>query len=60
MDILLVTLTVKKLLERIRKKNYKRLSSEKLIKRKGKKLFVKWKGCDSSFDSWIDQKGIVI
>ena len=27
---------------------------EKVIKKKGNKLYVKWKGCDSSFNSWID------
>ena len=26
---------------------------EKVIKRKGDKLYVKWKGYDSSFNSWI-------
>ena len=30
----------------------------KVIKRKGDKLYVKWKGYDSSFNSWINQKGI--
>ena len=29
---------------------------EKLIKRKGDKLYVKWKGYDISFNSWIDKK----
>ena len=29
---------------------------EKEIKRKGDKLFVKWKGYDRSFNSWIDKK----
>ena len=28
-------------------------------KRKGGKLFVKWKGYDSSFNSWINKKDIV-
>ena len=28
---------------------------EKVIKRKGNELHVKWKGCDNSFDSWIDK-----
>ena len=27
---------------------------EKVIKRKGDKLYVKWKGYDISFNSWID------
>ena len=26
---------------------------EKVIKKKGNKLYVKWKGCDDSFNSWI-------
>ena len=45
------------------KKNYKRLIKkiriEKVIKRKGDKLYVKWKGYDSSFNRWIDKKDLV-
>ena len=29
---------------------------EKVIKKKGDKLYVKWKGYDNSFNSWIDKK----
>ena len=32
---------------------------EKVIKRKGDKLYVKWRGYDNSFNSWIDKKDIV-
>ena len=32
---------------------------EKVIKRKGDKLYVKWKGYDNSFNSWIDKKDLV-
>ena len=32
---------------------------EKVIKRKGDKLCVKWKGYDHSFNSWIDKKDTV-
>ena len=32
---------------------------EKVIKRKGDKLYVKWKGYDNSFNSWIDKKDMV-
>ena len=32
---------------------------EKVIKRKGDKLYVKWKGYDNSFNSWIGKKDIV-
>ena len=29
------------------------------IKKKGDKLYVKWKGYYSSFNSWIDRKDLV-
>ena len=32
---------------------------EKVIKKKGDKLYVKWKGNDNSFNSWIDKKDLV-
>ena len=32
---------------------------EKVIKRKGDRLYVKWKGYDNYFNSWIDKKDIV-
>ena len=32
---------------------------EKVIKRKGDKFYVKWKGYDNSFNGWIDKKDIV-
>ena len=31
---------------------------EKVIK-KGNKLYVKWKGYDNSFNSWIDKKDLI-
>ena len=63
--MLLVILMVKKLLERFVKNNCKKQNQgefriEKVIKKKkGNKLYVKWKGYDSSFNSWIDKKDIV-
>ena len=33
---------------------------QKVIKRKGDKLYVKWKGYDNSFNSWIGTTGIII
>ena len=33
---------------------------EKVIKRKGDKMYVKWKGYDNSFNSWIDKKDLII
>ena len=32
---------------------------EKVIKKKENKVYVKWKGYDSSFNSWIDKKDLV-
>ena len=32
---------------------------KKVIKKIGNKLYVKWKGYDSSFNSWIDKKDFV-
>ena len=32
---------------------------EKVIKKKGDKLYVKWKGYDNSFNSWIDKTDLV-
>ena len=43
----------------LQKTNQKEFRVEKVIKRKGDKLYVKWKGYDSSFNSWIDKKDIV-
>ena len=41
------------------KTNRKEFRIEKVIKRKDDKLYVKWKGYDSSFNSWIDKKDLV-
>ena len=32
---------------------------ENVITKKGSKLYVKWKGYDNSFNSWIDKKDLV-
>ena len=42
------------------KKNCKKTDQEefrieKELKRKGNKLYIKWKGCDNSFNSWINK-----
>ena len=39
--------------------NQQEFRIEKIIKRKGNKLCVKWKGYNNSFHSWIDKKDIV-
>ena len=30
-----------------------------MLKRKGDKLHIEWRGCDKSFNSWINKKDIV-
>ena len=37
------------------KTNRKELRIEKVIKRKGDKLYVKWNGYDNSFNTWINK-----
>ena len=43
----------------LQKTNHQEFRIEKVIKRKGDKLYVKWKGYDSSFKSWIDKKDLI-
>ena len=43
----------------LRKIDQQEFRIDKVIKKNGDKLYVKWKGCDSSFNSWIDKKDIV-
>ena len=43
----------------LQKANQKEIRIEKVIKRKGNKLYVKWKDYDSSFNIWIDKKDVV-
>ena len=43
----------------LQKTNQKEFRVEKAIKRKGDKLYVKWKDYDSSFNSWIYRKDII-
>ena len=43
----------------LQKANQQEFRIEQVIKRKDDKLCVKWKGYDSSFNSWIDKKDLV-
>ena len=43
----------------LQKTNQEKFRIEKLIKKKGDKLYVKWKGYDDSFNSWIDKKDAI-
>ena len=42
----------------LQKPNQEEFRIEKVIKRKGDKMYVKWKGYDNSFNSWIDIKDL--
>ena len=43
----------------LQKANQEDIRIEKVIRRKGDKLYVKWKGYDNSFNSWIDKANLV-
>ena len=42
----------------LQKTNEEEFRIEKVIKRKVDKIYVKWKGYDSSFNSWIDKASL--
>ena len=44
---------------KLQKTNQKEFRIEKVIKRKGDKLYIKWKRYNNSFNSRIDKKDIV-
>ena len=39
----------------MQKPNQKKFRTEKVIKTKGNDLYVKWKGCNNSFNGWINK-----
>ena len=43
----------------LQKTDQKGFRIEKVIKRKGNKLYVKWKGYGNSFNSWIDENDLI-
>ena len=43
----------------LQKTNQQEFRIEVVIKKKGDKLYVKWKGHDTSFNSWIDKKDLI-
>ena len=42
----------------LQKTNQNEFRTEKVIKKKGDKLYVTWKGYDNSFNSWINKKDL--
>ena len=43
----------------LQRTNQQEFRKENVIKKKGDKLYVKWKGYDSSFNSWINKKDLI-
>ena len=43
----------------LQKTNQEEFRIERVIRRKGDKLYVKWKGYNNSFNSWIDEASLV-
>ena len=43
----------------LQKTNQEEFRIEKVVKRKGDKMYVKWKGYNNSFNSWIDKASLV-
>ena len=43
----------------LQKSSQEKFRIEKVLKRKGDKLYVKWKGYDNRFNSWIDKKYLI-
>ena len=44
----------------LQKTNQEEFRIKNVIKKNGNKLYVKWKGYDNSFKSWIDKKRLSI
>ena len=58
--LLMISMVKKSLPQKeLRKPNQKEFRIQKLIKKNGDKLYVKWTGYDNSFNSWIDKKDLV-
>ena len=45
--------------KKLQKTNQKQFGIEKVLKKKGDNLYVKWKGYDNSFNCWINKKDLV-
>ena len=44
--------------KKLQKASQEKFRLEKIVKRKGDKLYVKWKGYDNCFNSWINKKDL--
>ena len=61
MDIVINNLNGKEIIgtfyvKELQKTNQQKFKIEKISKKKGNKLYIKWKGYDNSFNSWIESR----
>ena len=45
--------------KKLQKTKQEKFRIKKVIKKKGDELYIKWKGYDHSFNSWIDKKDVI-
>ena len=43
----------------LQKTSQEKFRTDKVLNRKGDKLYIKWKGYDNRFNSWINKKDLV-
>ena len=46
-------------MKKVQKTNKEKMRIEKVLKKEGDKLGVKWKGYDNTFNNWISKKYLV-
>ena len=46
-------------MKKIAKNQARKIHNRKVLNKKGDKLYVKWKGYNNSFNSWINKKDFV-
>ena len=44
--------------KKLQKPSQEKTRIKKVLRRKGDELYVKWKGYDNRFNSWIDKKDL--
>ena len=52
-------LNVEKITGTLHEKRLQKFRIEKVIEKRGDKLYFKWKEYDNSFNSWIDKKDAI-
>ena len=57
--MLLVNFLLEVFKKELQKTNQGKFRIEKVLKRKGDTLYVKWKGYDSRFNKWINNEDLI-